>query len=100
MWHLDTMDHQSAATPGDLSNGSVGALPVERPAENLDGSDSKVVDHQGDQSTEATERQRIERLGRERPAKLTSLAAEVFFCYSIIASQFMAVSRAGPDNDR
>ncbi|KAI4172119.1 MAG: hypothetical protein LQ343_003767 [Gyalolechia ehrenbergii] len=84
------MDHQSAATPGDLSNGSVGALPVERPAENLDGSDSKVVDHQGDQSTEATERQRIERLGRERPAKLTSLAAEVFFCYSIIASQFMA----------
>ena len=37
------------------------------------------------------EQARIERLGRERPAKFKSLGAELAFCYSIIASQFMAV---------
>lgn len=35
---------------------------------------------------------RIERLGRERPAKFKSVGGELAFCYSIIASQFMAVS--------
>ena len=38
-----------------------------------------------------SEQVRIERLGRERPAKFKSLGAELAFCYSIIASQFMAV---------
>ena len=38
-----------------------------------------------------SEQARIERLGRERPAKFKSLGAELAFCYSIIASQFMAV---------
>ena len=38
-----------------------------------------------------TEEARIERLGRQRPAKFKSLWAEIFFCYSILASQFMAV---------
>ena len=38
-----------------------------------------------------TEQARIERLGRERPAKFESVGAELAFCYSIIASQFMAV---------
>ena len=38
-----------------------------------------------------SEEARIERLGRERPTKFTSLGAEVAFCYSVIASQFMAV---------
>ena len=42
---------------------------------------------------EEAERQRIERLGRERPAKLKSFTAEIFFCYSVIASQFIAVRR-------
>lgn len=39
-----------------------------------------------------TEEARVERLGRERPAIFKSLWAEIFFCYSILASQFMAVS--------
>ena len=39
-----------------------------------------------------TEEARIERLGRERPAIFKSLGAEILFCYSILASQFMAVS--------
>lgn len=33
----------------------------------------------------------IERLGRERPSKFNSFGAEVAFCYSTIASEFMAV---------
>lgn len=70
---------------------------MERRDEKPDGeSDPRTVDHQGTQSAEETERQRLERLGRERPAKLNSLTAEVFFCYSVIASQFMAVSRPWP----
>ena len=40
---------------------------------------------------EESERQRIERLGRERPPQFKSFWAEVFFVYSVIASQFMAV---------
>ncbi|KAL8903784.1 MAG: hypothetical protein Q9207_003708 [Kuettlingeria erythrocarpa] len=86
------MHHQGAAEPpGDPSNGSVGALPTERRDEKPDGeSDPRILDHQDKQSAEETERQRLERLGRERPAKLKSLTAEIFFCYSVIASQFMA----------
>ena len=45
----------------------------------------------GDGEALETERARIERLGRERPAKFQSVGAELAFCYSIIASQFMAV---------
>ncbi len=39
-----------------------------------------------------SEKARIECLGRDRPAKFKSFGAELAFCYSIIASQFMAVS--------
>jgi len=38
-----------------------------------------------------SESARIERLGRERPTKFKSFGEELAFCYSIIASQFMAV---------
>lgn len=41
---------------------------------------------------EETDQERIERLGRERPAQFKSNWSEFTFCYSIIASQFMAVS--------
>ena len=34
----------------------------------------------------------IERLARERPAKFKSLWSEMLFCYSVLASQMMAVS--------
>ncbi|KAL9091000.1 MAG: hypothetical protein Q9159_001626 [Coniocarpon cinnabarinum] len=40
--------------------------------------------------TEENERDRIERLGRERPPQFSSLWAEVAFCYSVIMSQLMA----------
>ena len=33
---------------------------------------------------------RLQRLGRERPAKFQSFRAELAFCYSILASEFMA----------
>ena len=45
----------------------------------------------GDEEAPESDRARIERLGRERPAKFKSLAAELTFCYSVIASQFMTV---------
>ena len=44
-----------------------------------------------DRHSEESEHARIERLGRERPAKFKSFASELAFSYSIIASQFMAV---------
>lgn len=40
--------------------------------------------------TEETEHDRIERLGRERPAQFSSIWSEVAFCYSVIMSQLMA----------
>lgn len=40
---------------------------------------------------EESEQERIERLGRERPPNFKTLWAEIGFCYSILASQFMAV---------
>ena len=43
--------------------------------------------------TDEIEEQRVERLGRERPAQFKSLWAEVLFVYSILASQFMAVGQ-------
>jgi len=43
---------------------------------------------------EESEEARIERLGRERPAKFKSVGAELAFCYAILASQFMAVCHA------
>ena len=51
-----------------------------------------VVDRPPTLTVEETERQRVERLGRERPPQFRSLWAEVLFVYSILASQFMAVS--------
>lgn len=45
-----------------------------------------------DQEAPESENARVERLGRERPAKFKSFGRELAFCYSVIASQFMAVS--------
>ena len=47
----------------------------------------------GDQEAPESDQARIERLGRERPAKFQSFGAELGFCYSVIASQFMSVCR-------
>jgi len=46
----------------------------------------------GDEEAPESEAAHLERLGRERPTKFQSTWAEVAFCYSIIASQFMAAS--------
>ena len=43
---------------------------------------------EGEESIEA----RIERLGRQRPDKFTTLWTEVGFCSSLLASMLMAVS--------
>ena len=43
------------------------------------------------ENADSEEKARIDRLGRERPAKFKSIWAEVAFCYSIIASMIMAV---------
>ena len=45
----------------------------------------------GDEEASISDRARIERLGRERPEKFKSFGAELAFCYSVIASQFMSV---------
>ena len=49
-------------------------------------------DDQTSQTSEETEEARIDRLGRERPPQFKSAWAEYLFCYSILASQFMAVT--------
>lgn len=88
------MDHDSSAeNPTEPKYQSEYAVPVAGKPEKPDGSNLELSIPEGGQHEAAeTERQRIERLGRERPAKLKSPGAEVFFCYSVIASQFMAVS--------
>ena len=45
----------------------------------------------GQEEAPESDQARIERLGRERPAKFQSFGAELGFCYSVIASQFMSV---------
>lgn len=59
-------------------------LPVSAP-------DNKSQNICRDDEDSETSSARIERLGRERPTKFKSLWAEFAFCYSIIASQCLAV---------
>ncbi len=86
------MDHASAGeTLTNLETRSEVSSNLERPQQSGPG----MADDGGESESEESERQRIERLGRERPAKLKSIGAEIFFCYSVIASQFMAISCSG-----
>jgi len=83
------MDHASMVEhPADLETPPEESSHAEKP----DRSGPGMTEDGGEHESEESGRQRIERLGRERPAKLKSLGAEIFFCYSVIASQFMAVS--------
>ena len=52
-----------------------------------------MTNEKGEPLKEESEKERIERLGRQRPPQFKSLTAEILFVYSILASQFMAVSR-------
>lgn len=68
--------------------------PYRQPAEPRHGlpqSKSAEVATSGDEEAPESDRARIERLGRERPARFKSFGAELAFCYSVIASQFMSV---------
>lgn len=68
--------------------------PYMQPAEPRHGlpqSKSAEVVVPGDEEAPESDRARIERLGRERPARFKSFGAELAFCYSVIASQFMSV---------
>ena len=62
-----------------------------QPAQNLPQCKSAKIATPGDEEAPESDRARIERLGRERPAKFQSFGAELGFCYSVIASQFMSV---------
>ena len=64
--------------------------PVQLP-QDLSQCKSAKIATPGDQEAPESDRARIERLGRERPAKFRSFGAELGFCYSVIASQFMSV---------
>ena len=68
--------------------------PVQVPQLDLPTKDENLAIPGAEEVIES-EQARIERLGRERPAKFKSLGAELAFCYSIIASQFMAVCMNG-----
>lgn len=84
------MDQMSSGnTPGEESS------PAERQVRRSNNSAATTVGDGGEHDNEEAERQHIERLGRERPPKLKSFGAELLFCYSVIASQFMAVSCFG-----
>ena len=62
-----------------------------KPPQSLPQSKSAEIAIPGDEEDPESDRARIERLGRERPAKFKSFGAELAFCYSVIASQFMSV---------
>ncbi|KAF6218325.1 hypothetical protein HO133_005672 [Letharia lupina] len=67
--------------------------PYIQPAEpprRLSQSQSAEIATPGDEEALDSDRAPIERLGRERPAKFKSSGAELAFCYSVIASQFMS----------
>ena len=55
---------------------------------------SAEIGEDGDAEAPDSERARIERMGRERPTQFKSFVAELAFCYSVIASQFMSVGSA------
>ena len=64
--------------------------PIE-PLQDLPQSKSAEIASLGDEEAPESDLAHIGRLGRERPAKFKSFGAELAFCYSVIASQFMSV---------
>ena len=80
--------YTGSSTPNDEIQENTRMPPPERSDE--------VVGQPANLLIEETEKQRVERLGRERPPQFKSLWAELLFVYSILASQFMAVSSQPP----
>ena len=95
----DVLLEQANRQDKDLDEKELGKLenkndprrePVQAPQPDLPNKNESLA-VPGSEEIIESEQARIERLGRERPAKFKSLGAELAFCYSIIASQFMAV---------
>lgn len=60
--------------------------------ENGDGAPARQDLPSPEDEESESEDARIEHLGRQRPEKFKTMWAEFMFCYSILASEFMAVS--------
>ena len=63
----------------------------EEPLQGLPQKNNAETATPGDEEAPESDRAHFDRLGRERPAKFKSFGAELAFCYSVIASQFMTV---------
>lgn len=90
-----SINHPSLVLVSDVEkakqseSGSTGGSPASLPSpQPLDFPGVAIGDGEAPESENA----RIERLGRQRPEKFKSIWAEFMFCYSILASMFMAVS--------
>lgn len=80
---------QAATSPPESTSSA--SIPY-GPTNQLD-SKPHLLENQGQKpDVEEPEKSRIERLGRQRPEVFRSIWAELGFCYSILASQFMTVS--------
>lgn len=93
---LRTSQHQLADhghAREDIDREESGIYPVKAPQRLAEGKSAEIA-KAGDEEAPELDRARIERMGRERPAKFKSLGREITFCYSIIASQFMSVCSA------
>ena len=66
-------------------------VPPKKPLQGLPRDKIAETATPGDEEAQESDRARFDRLGRERPAKFKSFGAELAFCYSVIASQFMTV---------
>ena len=76
--------------PADEINGAGDIQPAKLPQGLLQSkSEQKAIT--GDEEAPESDQAHIDRLGRARPAKFKSFGAELAFCYSVTASQFMSV---------
>ncbi len=73
-------------------SGSIPSASFQSPATKETVSQDQQSNNHNQNDVEESEGDRIERLGRERPQIFKSLWAEIGFCYSVLASQIMAVS--------
>ena len=66
-------------------------VQLEEPLQGLPRNKPAEIVAPGDEEAQESDQAHFDRLGRERPAKFKSFGAELAFCYSVIASQFMTV---------
>ena len=83
------MENPQAATTAQQIETPVSGAESPTPSKSLT-IDTAGSSHRDVEASDS-EKVRIERLGRERPTAFTSVVSEIGFCYSLIASQFIAV---------